>query len=225
MMHHAGLTDLTYEQFTPLALMNFDPAGLMVSADSPYKTAKDVLAAAKANPGKLKASGTGQGGIWHIALAGMLQSAGIAPANVPWVPSQGAAPAMQDLAAGGIDIVTCSIPEARAMIEAKKAVGLAVMDDKRNPIFPDVPTLKEATGSDWSVAAWRGIAAPKGLPADIATKLGTALKKVYDSKEYKDFMAGRGFGVVWKDAKAFEAFLAKSDADFGKLMKDLGLAK
>lgn len=225
MMHWQGLTPLTYKDYTLIGQVNADPAALQVRIDSPYKSAKEVLEAAKANPGKLKASGTGQGGIWHLALAGMLQSAGIPPANVPWVPSQGAAPAMQDLAAGGVDIVTCSIPEARAMIEAKKAVGLAVMDSVRNPIFPDVPTLKEATGSDWSVAAWRGIAGPKGLPADVVSRLAPALKKVYDSAEYKKFMADRGFGVVWKDAKDFEVFLAKSDADFGKLMKDLGLAK
>lgn len=225
MMHWQGLTPLTYKDYTLIAQVNADPAALQVRSDSPFKSAKDVLEAAKANPGKLKASGTGQGGIWHIALAGMLQSAGIPPANVPWVPSQGAAPAMQDLAAGGVDIVTCSIPEARAMIEAKKAVGLAVMDSQRNPIFPDVPTLKEAIGSDWSVAAWRGIAGPKGLPAEVQQKLGVALKKVYDSEEYKKFMAERGFGVVWKDSKDFEAFLAKSDEEFGKLMKDLGIAK
>lgn len=155
----------------------------------------------------------------------MLKEAGIEPAHVPWVPSQGAAPAMQDLAAGGVDIVTCSIPEARAMIDAKKAVGLAVMDSVRNPVFPDVPTLKEATGIEWSVAAWRGIAGPKNLPAAVTDRLAAALKKAYDSEEYKKFMAERGFGVVWKDAKAFDTFLAKSDAEFGALMKTLGLAK
>lgn len=226
MMHWQGLTQLTYKDYTLIGQVNADPAALQVSSSSPYKSAKDLLAAVKSNPpSKFKASGTGQGGIWHIALAGMLKEAGIEPAHVPWVPSQGAAPAMQDLAAGGVDIVTCSIPEARAMIDAKKAVGLAVMDSVRNPVFPDVPTLKEATGIEWSVAAWRGIAGPKNLPAAVTDRLAAALKKAYDSEEYKKFMAERGFGVVWKDAKAFDTFLAKSDAEFGALMKTLGLAK
>src|SRR3546814_19701905 len=80
----------------------------------------DLLTAINANPGKLKASGTGQGGIWHIALAGMLKSLNIDINAVPFVPSKGAAPAMLELAAGGIDIVPAALPEARAMIDAGK---------------------------------------------------------------------------------------------------------
>jgi tripartite-type tricarboxylate transporter receptor subunit TctC len=205
--------------------MNIDPAGLQVPVNSPYNSAKDLLAAIKANPGKMKASGTGQGGIWHLALAGMLRDAGIDTNAVPWVPSNGAAPAMQDLAAGGIDIVTCSIPEARTMIEANKAKGLAIMADKRSATFPNIPTLKEATGSSWQMAAWRGIAAPKGLPANIAQSYGAVLKKIYDSKDYQDFMSSRGFGVIWADAAGFEKFMAKSNDDLGAVMKAVGLAK
>ena len=85
MMHWQGLTKLTGESFTPLGLVNADPAGLQVRADSPYKTAKDLVDAIKANPGRLKASGTGQGGIWHLALAGMLKSLNVDPAAAPWV--------------------------------------------------------------------------------------------------------------------------------------------
>ena len=120
MMHWQGLTDIKATNYTPLGLVNADPAGLQVRADSPYKTAKDVVDAVRANPGKLKASGTGQGGIWHLAIAGMLKGLSIDPASVPWVPSQGAAPGLQDLVAGGVDLVPCSIPEARALIDAGK---------------------------------------------------------------------------------------------------------
>src|SRR5437667_5946440 len=136
MMHWQGLTELGPASYTPLALVNSDPAGFTVRADSPYKSVKEALDAAKASPGKLKASGTGQGGIWHLALAGLLDDLKI-PANaIPWVPSNGAAPAMQDLVAGGVDIVTCSLPEARPLIDAGKAKPLAVMDDKRAALFP-----------------------------------------------------------------------------------------
>ena len=85
MMHHQKLTELNPTSYTPLALVNLDPAGFQVRADSPYKTVADAVAAIKANPGKFKASGTGQGGIWHLALAGMLRDAKIDPATVPWV--------------------------------------------------------------------------------------------------------------------------------------------
>ncbi len=225
MMHWAGLTELKGTNYTPLALMNTDPPGVQVGVGSPYKTVKDLVAAIKANPGKLKASGTGQGGIWHVALAGWLQAMGLKPESVPWVPSNGAAPAMQELAAGGIDIVTCSVPEARAMLDAGKARSLAVMADKRNPQFASVPTLKEELGIDWTIAAWRGIAGPPNMPKPVVDKLVPALKKIYDSKDYQDFMAQRGFGTVWGDPQAFAKHMADDDAKMGNVMKALGIAK
>ena len=226
MMHWQGLTELTPRSYTPLALMNEDPPGIQVSASSPYKTVKDLADAIKAAPpGKFKASGTGQGGIWHLALVGWMQAMGLPANQVAWVPSNGAAPAMQDLAAGGLDLTTCSVPEARAIIEAGKARSLAIMAPARNPIFPDVPTLNEAMGIDYSTGAWRGIGAPKGLPPEIATKLTAALKKVFDSTEFKEFMSNRGFGTVWGDAGQFTAFMDKGDARMGEAMKAAGLAK
>jgi tripartite-type tricarboxylate transporter receptor subunit TctC len=225
MMHHQKLTELNPTSYTPIALVNLDPAGFQVRADSPYKSMADVFAAVKANPGKFKASGTGQGGIWHLALAGMLSDAKIDPASVPWVPSNGAAPGLQDLAAGGVEFVPCSLPEARSLIEAGKVRSLAVMDERRAALFPNVPTLKEATGSGWATGAWRGIAAPKGLPKDIATKLEASVKKAYDSKEYKDFMAQRGFGTLWGNADEFARFMAKGDTDMKAVMTAVGIAK
>ncbi len=225
MMHWAGLTQLTPADFTPVALVNIDPAGVTVKADAPYKTMDDLVKAIRANPGKLKASGTGQGGIWHLALAGMLRDLKIDPGSVPWVPSNGAAPAMNDLAAGGIDLVTCSLPEARALIEAGKARPLALMAEQPGALFPQVPTLKAAAGSGWTVGAWRGIAAPKGLPADVVQKLGAAIRKIHEGKDFRDFMTQRGYGMIYADAAGFGSFMAKGDAEMGVVMKDLGLAK
>jgi len=225
MMHWQGLTELGPGSYTPLALVNTDPAGFTVRADSPYKTVKEALDAAKANPGKLKASGTGQGGIWHLALAGLMDDLKMAPNSIPWVPSNGAAPAMQDLVAGGVDIVTCSLPEARPLIDAGKAKPLAVMDDKRAALFPDVPTMQQAIGVSYSVAAWRGIAGPKGLPADVQTKLIATIQKIAESKEWKDFAASKGYGTAWAPGAEFGAFMTKGDAAMGKTMKAVGLTK
>src|SRR3982751_1865711 len=166
MMHWQGLTELGPTSYQPLALVNADAAGFQVRADSPWKSVKDVIDAVKANPGKYKASGTGQGGIWQLAIAGLLSDLKIDPAAVPWVPSNGAAPGLQDLVAGGVDIAPVSIPEARSLIDAGKVKSLAVMADKPAGLYPNVPTLKQATGSNWQMAAWRGIAAPKGLNAE-----------------------------------------------------------
>jgi tripartite-type tricarboxylate transporter receptor subunit TctC len=224
MMHWQGLTDLTYEDYTPLALYNADAAGLQVRADAPWDSAQAVLDAVKASPGEHKASGTGQGGIWHLALAGMLQEAGIPPDAAPWVPSQGAAPGLQDLVAGGVDIVPCSVPEAQALLEAGRIKSLAVMSEERNPAFPDVPTLKEATGLDWEVAAWRGIAGPKGLPQEVSDRMVPLLQQIWEGQEFRDFMAQRGFGLVWRDPEGFREWMAESDQSLGAVMKAVGLA-
>jgi tripartite-type tricarboxylate transporter receptor subunit TctC len=226
MMHHQGLTDLKPASYTPLALMNEDPPGVTVSASSPHQTIQALAAAIKAAPaGRLKASGTGQGGIWHLALIGWLQAMGLRPDHVAWVPSNGAGPAMQDLAAGGIDIVTCSVPEARAMIDAGRARSLAIMSAQRNPLFANVPTLNETLGISYSVGAWRGIGGPRGMPADVSARLTAALRKVYEAKEFTDFMSGRGFGLRWSDPAGFAAFMEAGDKAMGDAMKAAGLAK
>jgi len=225
MMHWAGLTELTGKDYTPIALYNYDPAGLQVRADSPWETAEDLIEAIKANPGDHKASGTGQGGIWHLALAGMLNTAGVEPNAAPWVPSQGAAPGLQELAAGGVDIVPCSVVEAAALMDAGKVKSLAVMSNERLGAFSDVPTLKEATGLDWTMSAWRGIAAPKGIPEEVQTKLMAAMEKVWKSDAFVEFMEGRGFGLIWKPGEEFAQWMTDSDADLGKVMKAVGIAK
>jgi len=225
MMHHQGLTQLTPRNYTPLALMNVDPAAITVSATSPYKTMDELVKAIRANPGKLKASGTGQGGIWHLALAGMLRDLKMEPTAVPFVPSNGAAPAMLDLAAGGIDIAPVALPEARSLIDAGKARPLAVMANAPAALYPQVPTLKSSIGSDWTMGVWRGIAGPKGLPADVQARMGAVLKKINESKEFNDFMATRGFGVAYADGPAFGKFMDKGDADMGQILQSLGMAK
>jgi tripartite-type tricarboxylate transporter receptor subunit TctC len=225
MMHWVGLTDLDHTGFTPLALINTDPAAIHVKSDSKYKTMNELLADIKANPGKFKASGTGQGGSWHLAMGGLLKSKGIDPLSVGWVPSTGAATALTDLAGGGIDFVSCSLPEAESLTKAGRVRTLVYMDSKRSKVAPDIPTVKEATGSDWTMVLWRAMAAPKGLPADITTKYEAALKKVYDSKDYQEFMAKRGFGPVWGGSAELSSFLAKNNKELGESLKDLGLAK
>jgi len=225
MMHWQGLTDLTGASYTPIGLVNADAAGLQVAADAPYKTVNELVAAIKANPGKLKASGTGQGGIWHLAIAGMLRDLKVDPASVPWVPSNGAAPGLQDLVAGGVQIAPVSLPEARSLIDAGKVKSLAVMAESPAALYPNVPTLKAATGSNWTMAAWRGIAAPKNISAEARDKLVAAIGKIVASKEYTDFMAQRGFGVIYAGPDEFAKFMVKSDTDLGATMKAVGIVK
>jgi len=225
MMHWQGLTQLTGTSYTPLGLVNADPAGVQVRADAPYKTVNDLLAAIKANPGKFKASGTGQGGIWHLAIAGLLRDQKIDPSALPWVPSNGAAPGLQDMIAGGVEVAPVSLPESRSLIDAGKVKSLAIMSDKPSALYPNVPTLKSAIGSDWTMAAWRGLVAPKGIPTEARDKLSAAIKKIVASKDYTEFMTQRGFGVIYAGPEDFAKFMAKSNAELGATMKAVGIAK
>ncbi len=226
MMHWQGLTELKHTSYTPLALMNEDPPGVQVNASSPHTDIRSLAAAIRASqPGQLKASGTGQGGIWHLALVGWLQAMGMRGDHVRWVPSNGAAPAMQDLAANGVDLVTCSVPEARAIIEAGRARSLAIMAPQRNPIFPNVPTLNETLGINYSTGAWRGMAGPLNMPAPIAATLTAALDRVYKSREFVEFMSARGFGIIWGNAQEFAAFMDRGNTAMGEAMRAAGLAR
>ncbi len=224
MMHWRGLAKVTYEDYAPVAQLNFDAAGVNVNVKSPWKSMKELNAYVKANPGKLTASGTGVGGIWDLARAGWLQAAGLGVNDVRWVPSRGAAPGLQECVAGGIDVVTCSIPEAASLIEAGKIRALAIMSDERHPAFPDIPTLKEQ-GMDWSVGAWRGIAMPKGTPADIVAVMEKALEKIVATKEYKEFMKNKGYGILYRSSSEFGKFLAEADKANGALLKATGIVK
>lgn len=226
MMHWQGLTDLTYQNYTPLALMNEDAAGMQVLANSEYETLESLLEAIDSSPpGTFRASGTGQGGIWHLAIAGLLNDRGIDPTKVPWVPSEGAAPGLQDLMAGGVSIVPCSLVEARGLIEAGRVISLGLMGPERAELFPDVPTVSEAIGSDWQIGAWRGIVGPAGLPEDVATRLADALEAVYNSDEYREFMTAQGYGVRWAKGEEFGTFMEQADASLGQTMEAVGLAR
>ena len=225
MMHHQGLTDLAGTSFTPLGLINYDATAMQVRADAPYANLGELMQAIKANPGKLKASGTAQGGIWHVALAGLLADQGLPPSSVIWVPSNGSAPALLDLVAGGVDMVPGSHAEARSLIDAGKVKSLAVFDDQPSNLYPNVPTGKQEIGTDWRMGVWRGIGAPKNLPPAIESRLQDAVKKAYDSPEYREFMTNRGFGMRWAGPAEFAEMMAASDAQLGAAMKAVGLAK
>jgi tripartite-type tricarboxylate transporter receptor subunit TctC len=224
MMHWMGLTEITYKDMTPIAMVNFDPAGINVLATSSWKTYQDLETHVRENQGKLTGSGTGQGGIWHLAMAGWLKAIGLPPTAIKWIPSKGAAPALQDLMAGGIDMSTCSLPEAATLIDAGKVRPLAIMASEKDPKFQDVPTLKEL-GIDWSCGAWRGIAAPAGTPPEIVAVLEKAIETVVKSEDFIKFMKNRGFGIYYLNSADFAKALTQADKDNGEIMKAAGIAK
>ncbi len=225
MMHWRGLTTLTPGDVTPLALMNVEPAALLVRADSRIDDMRDLLVRIRTKSGFLTASGSPEGGIWHLALVGMLQSLGIPATAMRWRPSSETAPALQDLLEGRVDLVVSTIPDASAPLNAGLVRPLAIMDSTPNPGYPQVPTLQAATGSPWTIAAWRGIAAPPGLPQPQAIRLAQALNAVYTSPEFAAFMSQRGFTPAWAAREAFAAFMDSSDERLGAALRAAGLAR
>ncbi|MBN9439638.1 tripartite tricarboxylate transporter substrate binding protein [Bosea sp. (in: a-proteobacteria)] len=216
--------DITWKNFTPIALVNFDPSAIHVNATSQWKAAKEVVEAIRAGqPSTYKMSGVPIGGAAHLAFGGLLHSIGIDPNKVTLVPTQGAAPGFQQLAAGGVHIVASSLPEGASMVEAGKVRALATIGNERTAAFPNVPTANEALGANYSAGAWRGIVAPPKLPADVRERLTSSLKKVYESENFTKTMKGRGFGLVWAAGDDFAAYLDKDFTQTGDVMKAIGI--
>ncbi|MGB3720692.1 MAG: tripartite tricarboxylate transporter substrate binding protein [Proteobacteria bacterium] len=221
-----GLGDITPESFDLISRVTTIPAGITVKADGPYKTAQDVLdALKKAKKDELSASGTGTGGAWHLAVAGLNKALGLPADHVKYVPSQGGAPALNELAAGGLSFLAVSPIEAKALAEGGRVKVLAVMDTKRLSSFPDVPTLKEATGLDWTFVNWFGLVLPKGVPADIRAKLIEACAKAHARPEVQDALKARGITPVWETPEEFKEFAMNFSKMATELLTDLGLAK
>ncbi|SNS43939.1 tripartite tricarboxylate transporter substrate binding protein [Tropicimonas sediminicola] len=224
-MHWVGLTDLTHEDITPIALVDVVPAGFTVKADSEFGSVTEVLEYAKANPGELTASGTSQGGIWHLALAGLLNAEGMDPEAIRWIPSQGAGPAMQELMAGGVDVVTVAQSEAKTLIEQGELKGLGYMHTERMAALPDIPTTAEELPSGWTLAANITLSGPGGMDPEIACSYEKAALKVMDTQEWADFKASRGADVVLMGSEDLAALMVKNDQALGDTIKAIGMAK
>ncbi len=222
MMHWAGLTDLTYADYTPIALLMDNPAAITVGADAPWDTLQALLDALEAEPGTYLASGTSKGGIWDLARMGFLKAAGLSEQAMPWVPSQGAAPALQELLAGGVHVVTIALAEADAMYRAGQVKVLAVMADERLDAFPEVPTLKEQ-GIDWSLGGWVSIGAPANLPDTVASTLREAVAAAAQDPAYTEPLKNAGFNLRFMTGDAFDAFLAEQDRVNGALLREAGI--
>jgi hypothetical protein len=142
---------------------------------------------------------------------------------VTWVSIAGAAPSLAELLAGGVDIVACSLPEARALLEAGRIRSLGVMADERVAQFPTVPTLKEQ-GVDFSLGTLRGLAVPKDVPADRVRTLADAVQRVVNSPEYLQSLAQAGFTPAYEDPAQFAATLEGTDARLGALLQSEAFA-
>jgi len=220
-----GVADITPESFTPLARLGFNPGGVSVSANSPYKTIQELVAAIKAAPaGTFKASGAGVGSSWHINSAGFMRAVGLEPTRLRWVPSQGGTSAFQELMAGSVDMVTASPVEGRSLIEAGKVRPLVVTNNQRVGMFKDAPTMKEAFGVDWQMSSWTALVGPKGMSNDVSARILVSAKKAHESKTFNE-LVDRGYVKVWESGAELDAFLKRFAASVEPLLRDLQLIK
>ena len=219
-----GLTDLTADKFTHIALINTEPAAVSVGPDSRFTSLEEALAAIKENPpGTFTASGSGTGSIYHLAWAGLMVAAGIEPDRVTWVPSQGGGPSLQDAASGAVDFVTPPLSTAAPLVDAGKIRPLATMGAERFGRLPDVPTIEEAIGQPWTSQTWRMIGAPSGLPDDVREKLTEAVRDAFESDSFTAFMKDRGFAMTWMGSDEAKAFHASEDQAICEVMKAAGM--
>ena len=236
MMHWSGLTQLSPEDCIPIMSVNEDYAALFVSAGARWETLADLEAEIRAQPGELKASGTASGGAWHLALAGWLMQQSLSVDAVTWISSTGAGPSLQELMSGGLDMVCCSLPEAKHLLQAGEVRCLGVMAPKRARGFEMIPTFAES-GSDWTLGGWRGVAVPRDTPPEIVQRLVTAVERVVSGKvsievrettpdgqgtvrlqTFPQFMGNESFDNTARGPEEFKTFLIDSDEKFGELL-------
>ena len=216
---HLGLTKLSYEDFTPIARLNHDPAAITVRADAPWHTIEEFIDASKAKPGEIKMGNSGPGSIWHLAHAALEDKVGIKFNPIPF---GGAAPAVVALLGGHVDAVAVSPGEVATHVASRKLKTLAVMADKRLKGFDNVPTLKER-GIDLAIGTWRGLAAPKGLPAEVLAVLVEATRKAAAEPVLRDALDRLSMGYAYADAETFRADMRRDNEQFKQLVNKLGL--
>lgn len=217
MLHWRGLTTVNRRDFAPLRMLNQDSAALFVRDDSPIENLDDLQATIAHAPRELKASGTAFGGIWHVALAGWLDSRGLGSNAAIWISINGAGPSTQELIAGGVDLICCSLPEVDALLASGRIRSLGVMSESRIDGFPDVPTFREQE-HDWVMAGWRGLAAPRDTPPDRLQVLNRALDNVTADEEFVAFMRNAGFDRSIRGPDEFEEILAEQDQRFRAIL-------
>ncbi len=195
------------------------PNVLAVPANSPFKTVQDVIAYEKANPGKMTFASAGNGTSDHLTAELFWQQTGTSGIHVPY---KGGAPAMNDLLGGQVDATFMNINTAVPHIKAGKLRALGITSTKRSPILPNVPTMEESGVKGVTVYSWQAVAAPKGLPADIKSKLHAATVAALNDPAVKSKLLDVGFEIVANTPEQFAAFQA---SEFSRWKKVIELGK
>ncbi len=192
----------TNDDFMPIARFIADPMVLLVNDQVPYKSLKELVEAAKAKPDSMVFSSSGLHGALHLPMALFLKAADL---KMKHLPTNGGGPALTALIGNNSQALVSSFAAANAQIKAGKARALASFGAKRDPLHPEVPTMKEL-GYDIEFYLWVGLFAPKGTPQPIMDKLRSEVKKAVVTEKFESAIKNLGQEVAYQDAPEFKKF-------------------
>jgi len=206
------------DQLAPIALISADPTVLVVRADGPYRTLKDLVDAAKAKPATINYGSSGVYGTLHVAMEIFAEAAGIKLFHIPY---QGGGPAVAALLGGQIDALASGPAAAIGQIKGGKMRALAVWGDKRLASMPDVLSMKEL-GYDATFYIWSGLFAPAATPPAVMSVLRDAVRRTVEDAEFKDAMAKVETPIAYLDAPEFKVFLDRDAARLRLAVERIG---
>ena len=212
-------TSLPYDSvkdFAPVMLLAKLPLVMTINAERPMKSVPEVVAFAKANPGKLSFASSGNGGAPHLSGELFKIVAGIEMLHVPY---RGSGPAVVDVAAGRIDIMFDAIPSLLPMIQADKLRPLAAASTERNPILPNVPTFDELGIKGMDVSLWYGLVGPAALPQPIVQKLNAELSKILKMPDVQQAFARQGAIAAGGSPQEFTSFMRDESSRWGEVVR------
>jgi tripartite-type tricarboxylate transporter receptor subunit TctC len=219
-VNHALFKKLNFDPFNdlvPIGLIEKGPLILMVRNDSPYKSVKDVVAAAKAAPGKLSYASGGIGGTHHLSGALFEHAAGIDMIHAPY--KSGSAGAT-DLMGGQVNMMFEQMYAAMPSIKGGKLRALAITSKSRSPLAPDIPTMAEQGFPEVEVLNWQGLIGPKGMSPDLVRQLNAVLNKALQDPDLKEKILSQGNEVGGGTPEQFAALIKAEAPRWGRVVKD-----
>jgi putative tricarboxylic transport membrane protein len=214
---------VTLDQVTPIARLTAESEAIVVPAGSPIKTAKDLAAAVKADPGKVTWAGGSAGGVDHIAVALFAKEAGADPTKINYIPFSGGGEALAAILGGKVTAGVSGYGEFEGQVKAGKLRVIAVTSPQRLEGV-DAPTLKEQ-GINLEITNWRSVVAPPGITPEQRKALTDAIDKMVKSKEWAEILKQKGWDDAYLSGDPFAAFLKQEQARVTDVLKSVGLVK
>jgi tripartite-type tricarboxylate transporter receptor subunit TctC len=208
------------KDLAPISLIGRVPNALIVTPSLPVHSVRELIAMAKAQPGKLNYASSGTGTSLHLAAELFRITAGLDMQHIPY---KGGAQAQTDVIAGQAQLMFNVLPSALPQIRGGKLRALAVTGKTRSPALPDVPTMIEAGVPGYTATTWNGILVTGGTPKDIVAKLNDALVKAMNTTEMKAALEKIGQDPDWSTPEEFAAFLREESEKWRKVIQATGL--